>query len=59
MFFFPMFWTVYIPILVAVLSLAPEWLMRSLRELGEQAAGKSRTVAVTAPGTVNSVTRTH
>jgi hypothetical protein len=48
MFFFPMFWTVYIPILVAVLSLAPEWLMRSLRELGAHAADKSRAVAVAA-----------
>jgi phosphatidylglycerophosphate synthase len=56
MFFFPMFWTVYIPIVVAVLSLALEWLVRSLRELG-QAAGKSRAVAVTASGTVNAVTR--
>jgi hypothetical protein len=29
MFFFPMFWTVYIPILITVLSLAAEWLMGS------------------------------
>jgi hypothetical protein len=58
MFFFPMFWTVYIPILVTVLSLAAEWLMRSLRLLGAHIASKSRAVVLTAPGTVNPVTGT-
>jgi hypothetical protein len=57
MFFFPMFWTVYIPILVAVLSLAPEWLMRSLRQLFAPVMGKSPSVAVI-PGSVHPVTRT-
>jgi hypothetical protein len=58
MFFFPMFWTVYIPILATVLSLVAEWLMRSLRQLGARAASKSRVVVLTAPRTVNPVTRT-
>jgi hypothetical protein len=58
MFFFPMFWTVYIPILITVLSLAAEWVMGSLRQLDAHAASKSRAVVLTGPGTVNPVTRT-
>jgi hypothetical protein len=32
MFFFPIFWTAFIPFFIAIFSLVAEWLMRVLRQ---------------------------
>ena len=32
MFFFPIFWTAFIPFFIAIFSLVAEWLMRLLRQ---------------------------
>jgi hypothetical protein len=43
-FFFPVFWTVYIPIVTIILAAAGEWLIHALRRLRSQArlAGANR-----------------
>ena len=38
MFFFPMFWTVYIPIFAMILSIMGDRLIRSLRQIRTQAS---------------------